>query len=206
MPSVWRTSQQFHVLENTFKKPACAKQVEEVAKVKELFQKSGGSAGARSIAQMATTQDIPLSRYRAGRLLVSYQPPGHRYKTANNAHIEIPNELDRQFNVEAPNRVWCGDVTYIWAGNRWAYSAVVLDLFARKPIGWAISHSADSELTSNTLKMAYESRGRPKDVMFHRDQGCHYTSRQFRQSLWRCQIKQSVSPNKAEADYWINYK
>ena len=147
---------------------------------------------------MATTQDVPLSRYRAGRLmkklgLVSCQLPGHRYKKASKEHVEIANELDRQFKVDAPNLVWCGDVTYIWAGNRWAYLAVVIDLFARKPIGWAISLSPDSKLTSSALKMAYESRGRPKGVMFHSDQGCHYTSRQFRQTLWQCQIKQSMS-------------
>ncbi|WP_156684050.1 IS3 family transposase, partial [Vibrio sp. UCD-FRSSP16_30] len=77
--------------------------------------------------------------------------------------------------------------------NRWAYLAVVLDLFARKPIGWAMSFSPDSQLTSKALKMAYESRGKPRGVMFHSDQGTHYTSRKFRQTLWRFQIKQSLS-------------
>ncbi len=56
-----------------------------------------------------------------------------------------------------------------------------------------MSLSPDSTLTSNALKMAYESRGRPKGVMFHSDQGSHYTSRKFRQTLWKCQIKQSLS-------------
>jgi putative transposase len=50
-----------------------------------------------------------------------------------------PNHLDRQFAVTEPNQVWCGDVTYIWTGKRWAYLAVVLDLFSRKPTGWAMS-------------------------------------------------------------------
>ncbi len=152
----------------------CAQKAREIAKVKELFRKSEGSAGARSIAQMATDQDVPLSRFRAGRLmeklgLVSCQIPGHKYKKTGDEHVEIPNYLERQFNVEAPNQVWCGDVTYIWTGNRWAYLAIVIDLFARKPVGWAMSLSPDSTLTSNALKMAYESRGRPKGVMFHSD-------------------------------------
>ena len=110
--------------------PVSVTKVKEIAKVKELFDESEGSAGARSIAQMATDQDVPLSRYRASRLmkklgLISCQIPGHTYKKTGNEHVEIPNELNRQFNVEAPNRVWCGDVTYIWTGNRWAYLAVV---------------------------------------------------------------------------------
>ncbi len=91
--------------------------------------------------------------------------------------------LERQFAVTAPNQVWVGDVTYVWTGNRWAYLAVVLDLFARKPIGWAMSFSPDSQLTSKALKMAYESRGKPTGMMFHSDQGTHYTSRKFRQTL-----------------------
>ncbi|MBE0401360.1 DDE-type integrase/transposase/recombinase [Halomonas sp. FME1] len=153
------------------KRPACATKAKEIAKVRELFRESEGSAGARSIAEMATRQDVPLSRYRAGRLmeklgLVSCQVPGHTYKQTGDEHVDVPNHLERQFNVVAPNRVWCGDVMYLWVGNRWAYLAVVIDLFTRKPIGWAMSLSPDSELTSSALKMAYESRGRPKGIMF----------------------------------------
>jgi putative transposase len=68
-----------------------------------------------------------------------------------------------------------------------------MDLYARKPIGWALSLSPDSQLTSKALQHAYEGRGQPKGVMFHSDQGMHYTSKKFRQTLWRCQIKQSMS-------------
>ncbi len=69
--------------------------------------------------------------------------------------------------------MWCGDVTYIWTGKRWAYLAVVLDLFARKPVGWAMSFSPDSRLTMKALEMAWETRGKPVGVMFHSDQGSH---------------------------------
>jgi putative transposase len=69
--------------------------------------------------------------------------------------------------VTQPDQVWCGDVTFIWTGNRWAYLAVVMDLFARKPVGWAMLFSPDSQLTMKALTMAFERRGKPKDVMFH---------------------------------------
>ncbi len=113
-----------------------------------------------------------MGRWLAGRLmkelgLVSCQQPTHRYKRGGHEHVAIPNHLERQFAVTEPNQVWCGDVTYIWTGKRWAYLAVVLDLFARKPVGWAMSFSPD--------------------------QGSHYTSRQFRQLLWRYRIRQSMS-------------
>ena len=93
-----------------------------------------------------------MGRWLAGRLmkelgLVSCQQPTHRYKRGGHEHVAIPNHLERQFAVTEPNQVWCGDVTYIWTGKRWAYLAVVLDLFARKPVGWAMSFSPDSRLT-----------------------------------------------------------
>ncbi len=107
-----------------------------------------------------------MGRWLAGRLmkelgLVSCQQPTHRYKRGGHEHVAIPNYLERQFAVTEPNQVWCGDVTYIWTGKRWAYLAVVLDLFARKPVGWAMSFSPDSRLTMKALEMAWETRGSP---------------------------------------------
>lgn len=166
--------------------------------VQELHNASHGSAGARSIATMATLKGYKMGRWLARKLmvelkLVSCQQPTHRYKRSGLEHIAISNHLARQFAVTEPNQVWCGDVTYIWTGKRWAYLAVVLDLFARKPLGWAMSFAPDSRLTAKALEMAWEVRGKPAKVIFHSDQGSHYTSRQFRQLLWRYQIKQSMS-------------
>lgn len=70
---------------------------------------------------------------------------------------------------------------------------LVLDLFSRKPVGWALSLTPDTELTKKALTMTFESRGEPKGVMFHSDQGCQYTSLAFRQLLWRYQMVQSMS-------------
>jgi len=176
----------------------CPEKIKEEIMVKAIFVESGGSAGARTIAEIASTRDFPLSRYRATKLmkkldLNSCQQPKHAYKRGGNEELTTPNHLDRQFDVTAPNQVWCGDVTYIWTGNRWSYLAVVMDLFSRKPVGWAMSNSPDTELTGKALSMAFESRGKPKNLMFHSDQGCHYTSKKYRQLLWRYQIKASMS-------------
>ncbi len=80
--------------------------------------------------------------------------------------------------------MWCGGVTYISTGKLWTYLAVVLDLFARKPVGRAMSFSPDSRLTMKALEMTCEKRGKPVRVMFYSEQDSHYTSRQFRQLLW----------------------
>jgi putative transposase len=139
-----------------------------------------------------------MSRYIARKRmqelqLVSCQQPKHRYKKVGSAHATASNLLNRQFTPDRPNQVWCGDVTYIWAGSRWVYLAVVLDLYARQVVGWAMSTSPDSELTAKALRLAYQARGQPDGLMFHSDQGCHYTSLKFRQTLWRYRIKQSMS-------------
>ena len=127
---------------------------------------SGSSAGARTIADIITndvSHDITVTRYRAGRFikamsLVSCQLPKHAYRKAALEHVAIPNLLDRQFAVTAPKQVWCGDVSFIWTGSRCVYQAVVIDLFTRKPIGWAMSYSPDSNLSCRALTMAFEFR------------------------------------------------
>ena len=108
--------------------------------------------------------------------------------------MNIPNILSREFDVPAPNQVWCGDITYIWAQGKWHYLAVVLDLCARRVVGWALSEKPDADLVVKALDMAYEQRGRPQGLMFHSDQGSQYASRLFRQRLWRYRIRQSMSP------------
>jgi putative transposase len=187
------------------KKPSL-EQAQINSEVRAAFKVSNGSAGSRSIVNMVTTNGFPLSRFRARSImkklgLRSSQPSAPKYKKASNEHLAMPNTLNREFDVKNSNQVWCGDVTYIWIGKRWAYLAIVLDLFSRKPIGWVFSLSTDSQLTSMTLMNAYESRGRPKGFTFHSDQGMHYTSNKFRQTLWRCQIKQSMS---RRGNCWVN--
>lgn len=147
---------------------------------------------------MVTALGVKLSRYLARKImkklgLISCQLPKHRYKKVHAEHVYIPNRLNRTFNVTQPNKVWCGDVTYIWSGNRWAYLAVVMDLYSRQIIGWAMSLSPDSELTKKALSVAYERRGQPKKVMFHSDQGSHYTASSYQRLLWRYQMMPSMS-------------
>jgi len=159
---------------------------------------SGGSAGARTVATLVTSKGYSLSRYRAAKAmkrmgLESCQPPKHNYKPAKKVHVDIENLLNREFSPVRPNQVWCGDVTYLWVGSQWLYLATILDLYGRKIVGFALSDSPDSELTKRALSNAFKARGQPSELMFHSDQGCHYTSKSFRQLLWRYQIKQSMS-------------
>lgn len=167
-------------------------------RVVELHTASRGAAGARSLSMALKEEGEAVGRYKASSLMretgiESKQRRRHRYRKADTECEIAPNHLNREFAVTQPNQVWCGDVTYIWAGTCWVYLAVVLDLYARRVVGWAFSRHPDSALTGQALALAYESRGCPKGVMFHSDQGSHYTSLAFRQRIWQYQMTQSMS-------------
>ncbi|EFL9711444.1 TPA: IS3 family transposase, partial [Escherichia coli] len=86
------------------------------SEIRRAWNQSRGSAGARTLAEMLTQNGVPMSRYRAGRLmkylnLSSCQPGKHQYKNARQEHTCLPNLLERQFAVPEPDRVWCGDIT-----------------------------------------------------------------------------------------------
>lgn len=169
-----------------------------VAELKRWFFMSNGSAGQRTLVSLLERSGYSVSRWLVNKLmkregLISRQIPNHRYAKAEKEHLAIPNILGRKFNPSEPDQVWCGDVTYVWSGSRWLYLAVVIDLYARRVVGWSTSKSPDSSLTKRALRMAYESRGKPRKVLFHSDQGCHYTSKSFRQQLWQFGIRQSLS-------------
>ncbi|WP_141709977.1 IS3 family transposase [Vibrio tasmaniensis] len=175
-----------------------ASRIRLASQIKELFNMSRGSAGSRTLVSMLSEEGIKAGRFKVRQImreadLMSKQPGSHRYRHAKVERPDIPNLLKREFSVSTPNRVWCGDITYIWSGSKWTYLAVVLDLFSRRVVGWSLSDKPDTELVSKALGMAWEQRGCPKNVMFHSDQGCQYSSRKYRQRLWRYRITQSMS-------------
>lgn len=94
------------------------------SRVNELFTESRSAAGSRSIMIMMQEEGINIGRFKVRKLmsemkLVSKQPGSHAYKQATIERPDIPNVLNQTFAVSAPNRVWCGDITYIWAQGRW---------------------------------------------------------------------------------------
>ncbi len=175
-----------------------AKEIELNALVNQVFNQSHGSAGARTISHIVSKQKgIHLTRYRAGKImkklgLVSRQYL-HKYKQRDKKHTIHQNTVNRHFSPQTPNQVWCGDVTYIRIKGGCCYLAVVLDLFSRKVVGFKVSDSPDSQLTSQAIRSAYVKRNNPQGVVFHSDQGAHYTSKQFAETLADCHIEASMS-------------
>ncbi len=105
-----------------------------------------------------------------------------------------PNTLSQDFTATAPNRKWVTDITYLPTEQGWVYLAVVLDLFSRQAVGWAIGTSLETELVSTALRRAIEAR-RPKGerLLHHSDRGCQYTSEAYQRTLRTLGIECSMS-------------
>ncbi len=104
-----------------------------------------------------------------------------------------PNILDRTFKATAPNQKWVADFTYLWTAEGWLYVAVVLDLYARRAVGWSMKPEMTSQLVTDALMMAIWRRGRPEKLMHHSDRGSQYSSEQFQRLLVALGITCSMS-------------
>ncbi|OCG59678.1 hypothetical protein A9G41_03970 [Gilliamella sp. Nev5-1] len=166
--------------------------------VEILFKQSRDSVGSRTITTKLNQQGIKMGRYKVRELmkeakLYSKKPKVRQFNRAIEEQLELLNKLSRNSNPTSPNQVWTSDITYIWAGSRWIYLAIVADLYVRRVVGYSVSDKADSQLVISALDMAWPLRGKPKALMFHSDQGCQYLSAAFRHCLSRYGIVHSVS-------------
>jgi putative transposase len=119
-----------------------------------------------------------------------HRRPGHR---GGPASVVAPNQLQQQFDVSAPNRVWVTDITYIRTHEGWLYLAVVLDLFSRLVIGWSMQPRMDRELALSALLMALWRRQPRQTVTVHSDQGSQFSSFDWQDFLKAHNLKPSMS-------------
>jgi transposase InsO family protein len=127
-------------------------------------------------------------RYDRKTVAASMQRQGLRAKaakkfkaTTNSKHTlpVAPNLLQQDFNAIAPNQKWVSDITYLWTKEGWLYLAVVIDLYSRLVVGWAMSERITAELPCNALSMALWRRHMPKGVVVHSDRGSQYCSSRY---------------------------
>lgn len=157
-----------------------------------------GTAGYRKLWQDAVDAGFVCSPNRVQRLL---QAAGYRARSAPkpgarrpSQAIVLPNVLNRAFEVEAPNRVWVSDITQIRCLEGWLYVAVVLDLYARRVIGWAASPVNSADIVLAALRRAWQSRCPDgAQLLFHSDQGAQYTAESVRHWLTRRSVGLSMS-------------
>ncbi len=103
------------------------------------------------------------------------------------------NTLNRQFTVMPPTRVWAGDITYVWPTEGWLYLAVVLALYSRLVIGWAMGHRLTVELAERALIMALANRTPTAGLLHHSDRGSQYAATSYQHLLDEHGITTSMS-------------
>jgi putative transposase len=143
----------------------------------------GHAAGKHRVARLMRENGI-LARVRRR----------FRYTTDSQHKLTIaPNLLAQCFTATAPNQAWVGDITYIWTAEGWAYLAVLIDLFSRRVVGWALRKSLNRELAVAALEHALACRRPPLGFLHHTDRGSQYASHEYRELLERHGARCSMS-------------
>lgn len=157
--------------------------------VKSIAKFSDNTYGARRIKQVLNTLSFPVSRRKTAQLMreanvwVRYKK---KYKATTNSDHNKPiyeNELEQNFVVEVPDKIWVGDITYIWTSEGWLYLCVVIDLYSRKVVGWSMGSRMKAQLVCDALTMAVWQRQPRAGLIVHSDQGVQYASHQYRKLL-----------------------
>lgn len=169
-------------------------------RITQIHATSRGIYGSPKIHQQLRQEGIRCSRKRVIRLMQQAHLQAKRRQSyrcttqRNQAHPVAPNRLQQQFRVCAPNQVWLADLTYVPTAQGWLYLAVVIDLFARRVLGWAMDAHMTAALVQRALVMAIETRrGLVHQVLHHSDRGSQYTSADYQALLAQAQIRVSMS-------------
>ena len=168
-------------------------------KVAEAHVLGRGKYGSPRVHRELKKQDVAISRKRVIRLMQEQglvgRPRRRFVVTTDSAHeLEIaPNLLDRNFTATAINQRLVGDITYLKTPEGWLYLAVIIDLFSRFVVGWAVSTVIDRHLVIKALEMALKRRGHADGRVFHSDQGSQYASEDHRKALAAGSITCSMS-------------
>ena len=161
------------------------------AHLQAAFAASGRSYGSRRLCAALQAQGLRLGRHRVRTLMKTngIQAIWKRkfVHTTDSRHDQpiADNVLDRQFMPTAANVAWVSDITYIRTRCGWLYLAVVMDLFSRKIIGWAMAPNMPAELVCAALQMAIAQRRPPAGLVVHSDRGSQYASETHRALLAR---------------------
>lgn len=153
-------------------------------KIAAEFARHHARCGSPRIARELRSQGESASENRiARRMRLNQLRAKHRRKfkvTTDSAHNKpiAENLLQQDFAASAPNQKWVSDITYVWTDEGWLYLAVVLDLYARRVIGWQMSTRINAELVCGALQRALFLRRFPKGVVVHTDRGSWITVRQ----------------------------
>lgn len=170
-----------------------------VTKMRAVQKETGGVYGSRRMVAELRDDGERVGRRRVRRLMrkngLQAQGPRRFKVTTDSDHAEpvAPDLLKQDFTARLPNRVWVGDITYVWTAEGWGYLSVLLDLHSRRVVGWAFDDNMRTELPLRALKRALTTRQPAAGLIHHTDRGSQYASRSYRDVLRQHEVAQSMS-------------
>jgi len=170
-----------------------------LAHIREQHRLSLNSYGRPRMTEELKELGLDVGHRRVGRLMRQngisvIRTRKHKVTTDSNHKFNIaPNLLNRDFRASNPNQKWVVDISYVWTKEGWQYLAVVLDLYSRRVIGWAVSNRMKRDLAIRALEMAIALRGPAKGCVHHSDRGSQYCSHDYQKILREHGFKVSMS-------------
>jgi len=173
-------------------RPASRRQRDDLvllAHVRSAFVLSNGTYGSPRMTRELQDQGLRVGRRRTARLMrengLRARQPRRFRRTTDSLHAfpVAPNLLDQDFTASGPNEKWGADISYIWTQEGWLYLAVVIDLYARRVVGWAVSDRLHKELALAALRRALAVRRPATGLIHHSDRGSQYCSIEYQAEL-----------------------
>ena len=183
-------------------RPASRRQRDDMvmlAHVRTAFALSNGTYGSPRMVRELRDSGLAIGRRRTARLMrengLRARQKRRFKRTTDSLHAfpVAPNLLDQDFAASGPNEKWGADISYVWTREGWLYLAVVIDLFARRVVGWATSDRLHRELALSALRRAIAVRCPPAGLIHHADRGSQYCSADYQAALKKHGILISMS-------------
>lgn len=181
--------------------PTASAEGDLVAQIGQIFADSRGTYGSPRVTAALRQRGQVVNRKRVARLMRRYglvaKHRRHRRVTTTDSRHGLPiapNRLNRDFSAQRPNQKWVADITYIATREGWLYLALVLDVFSRRIVGWAMDSHREASLVEQALDMALRQRLPSKgQLLHHSDRGGQYASHTYQQRLTDWGITISMS-------------
>jgi putative transposase len=170
-----------------------------IDQIRTAHRRSRHCYGSPRITRQLREDGLRIGENRVARLMCSAQIRAksvRKWKATTKSSHRLPvaeNTLNRAFSVTQPNRVWAGDISYVWTAQGWLYLAVVLDLYSRAVIGWAMSDRLTTQLATDALRMALWRRQPTGALLHHSDRGIQYAACEYQRLLTEHDIACSMS-------------
>lgn len=176
------------------------------AVIHRIFKQHKGHYGSPKITKVLRDDEVRVGQKRVARImceqgLVATKAKLYPSKKSNNGSVNASPNIVREIDINHPNQVWVGDITYIkLESGEWLYLSAMMDRFTRQIISWSVGTKRDAALTCGTLARAMRNRSYPSGVVFHSDKGAEYIADKFRGKLSFYGVEQSMNRKQAMND------